>query len=51
MDLVALMRISRTISSLPGVNAAALMIGSATNKKLMRNAILLDRDGEVAGPN
>ena len=51
MDSVALMRISRTISSLPGVNAAALMIGSATNKKLMRNAILLDRDGEVAGPN
>jgi len=51
MDSVALMRISRTISSLPGVHAAALMIGSATNKKLMRNAVLLDRDGEVAGPN
>ncbi len=51
MDSVALMRISRTISSLPGVHAAALMIASATNKKLMRNAVLLDRDGEVAGPN
>ena len=51
MDSVALMRISRTISSLPGVHAAALMIGSATNKKLMRDAVLLDRDGEVAGPN
>ncbi len=51
LDSVALMRISRSISSLPGVHAAALMIGSAANKKLMRDAVLLDRDGEVAGPN
>jgi FdrA protein len=51
MDSVALMRISRAISSLPGVNAAALMIGSTTNKKLMRDAALLDHNGEAAGPN
>lgn len=51
MDSVVLMHISRTISTLPGVRAAALMIGSATNKKLMRDAVLLDRDGETAGPN
>ncbi len=51
MDSVALMRISRAISSLPGVNIAALMIGSATNKKLMRDAGLLDQNGEAAGPN
>lgn len=50
-DSVALMRISRSISALPGVETAALMIGSATNKKLMRDAGLLDGEGEAAGPN
>ena len=38
MDSVALMRISRSVSELPGVVTAALMIGSATNKTLMRDA-------------
>ena len=51
MDSVALMRISRSVSSLPGVITAALMIGSATNKKLMQDATLLNEDGEAAGPN
>ena len=50
-DSVALMRISRSVSALPGVAAAALMIGSATNRKLMRDADLLGADGEGAGPN
>jgi FdrA protein len=50
-DSVALMRISRAIDSLPGVEAAALMIGSATNRKLMQDAGLLDDEGRGAGPN
>lgn len=50
-DSVALMRISRSVSSLAGVEAAALMIGSATNKKLMQGADLLNSDGESAGAN
>ena len=51
MDSVALMRISASISSLAGVDAAALMIGSTSNKQLMRNAGLLNGDGESAGAN
>lgn len=51
MDSVALMRISRSVSELPGVVTAALMIGSATNKTLMRDAGLLDEVGEKAGAN
>jgi succinyl-CoA synthetase alpha subunit len=51
MDSVALMRISRNVSSQPGVQTAALMIGSATNKKLMQEAGLLNGDGEGAGAN
>jgi FdrA protein len=51
MDSVALMRISTSISSLAGVQTAALMIGSTTNKKLMRDAGLLNADSDLAGPN
>ena len=50
-DSVALMRISRAIAGLDGVVAAALMIGSATNRKLMEEAGLLATDGRSAGPN
>jgi FdrA protein len=50
-DSVALMRISRAVGALPGVEAAALMIGSATNRKLMQDAGLLNDDGRGAGPN
>jgi FdrA protein len=51
MDSVALMRISANISALAGVGAAALMIGSTTNKRLMRNVALLNTDGDKAGAN
>lgn len=51
MDSVALMRISRAVTALSGVDAAALMIGSTTNKRLMEDAGLLDADGGQAGPN
>jgi succinyl-CoA synthetase alpha subunit len=51
MDSVALMRISRAVSSLAGIETAALMIGSTTNKKLMRDAGLLNTDSDSAGAN
>ena len=51
MDSVALMRISRSVSSLPGVETAAFMIGSGTNKKLMQDAGLLNTDADGAGAN
>ncbi len=51
MDSVALMRLSRTIGDLPGIEQAALMIGSATNKSLMQQAGLLNENGEEAGAN
>jgi succinyl-CoA synthetase alpha subunit len=51
MDSVALMRISRAVSSLAGIETAALMIGSTTNKKLMRDAALLNADSDSAGAN
>lgn len=51
MDSVALMRISRAVSSLAGIETAALMIGSTTNKKLMRDAGLLNADSDSAGAN
>lgn len=51
LDSVALMRVSRRVSALPGVEAAALMIGTPSNKDLMREAGLLSPDGERAEPN
>lgn len=51
MDSVALMRISRAVSDVAGVEAAAMMIGSNTNKRLMEDAGLLDAEGKQAGPN
>ena len=50
-DSVALMRISRELGALPGVEAAALMIGTPSNKTLMREAGLLAPEGEQAGAN
>jgi FdrA protein len=50
-DSVALMRVSRSLAALPGVEGAALMIGTPSNKALMREAGLLDAEGESAGPN
>jgi FdrA protein len=51
MDSAALMRLSQTIAALPGIEQAALMIGSASNKHLMAAAGLLDASAESAGPN
>jgi FdrA protein len=48
-DSVALMRVARRLSELPGVEGAALMIGTPSNKALMRDARLLAAEGEQAG--
>jgi FdrA protein len=51
LDSVALMRVSRRLEALPGVEAAALMIGTPSNKALLRDAGLLAPEGEQATPN
>ncbi len=48
LDSVALMRISQTIAGLPGVEEAALMMGTPANKEIMAAAGLLDAQGEAA---
>ena len=49
LDSVALMRLSRRLAALPGVEGAALMIGSPSNKALLRDAGLLAAEGEAGG--
>ena len=51
LDSVALMRLSRRLAARPGIEDAALMIGSPSNKALLRDAGLLAAEGEAAGPN
>ena len=51
LDSVVLMRLSRRLAALPGIEGAALMIGSASNKALLRDAGLLASEGEQAGAN
>ena len=51
LDSVALMRVSRRVAALPGVENAALMIGTPANKALLRDAGLLATEGDAAGPN
>ena len=50
LDSVSLMRMSRTLSSLAGIVEAAVMIGSDTNKRLMRDSGLLQQASEGAKP-
>ena len=50
LDSVALMRTSRTIAALPGVEEAGLMIATPANKEILRAAGVLGEDGEHAGP-
>jgi FdrA protein len=51
LDSVALMRLSRRLAALPGVEGAALMIGSPSNKDLLRHANLLAAEGQAASTN
>lgn len=47
-DSVALMRISRVVSGLPGLEAASLMIGTPSNRDLLSESELLDAEGAKA---
>ena len=51
LDSVAALRLSRRLAALPGIEGAALMIGTPANKELLRDAGLLATDGERAGVN
>lgn len=51
LDSVALMRVSRRVAALAGVQEASLMMASPSNKELLRGAVLLEQAGEAAGPN
>ena len=51
LDSVALMRVSRRVATLAGVEAASLMIGTPSNRELLRGAGLLAPEGERAGEN
>ncbi len=48
LDSVALMRLSREIAGLPGVDDAALMMGSETNQRILEDAGLLAEAGRGA---
>ena len=48
LDSVALMRLSREIAALPGVEEAALMMGTPANMQIMADAGLLDEFGKAA---
>ncbi|MDA0652866.1 MAG: hypothetical protein O3C49_06270 [Proteobacteria bacterium] len=50
MDSVALMRFSRTIVELDGVEDAALMMGTPANRDILENAGLLSPEGAAAAP-
>lgn len=50
-DSVTLMRLSRAIEAVPGVHRAGTMMGTPTNRVLLKDAGLLTMDGEVASPN
>lgn len=47
MDSVALMRCSKDIAAMDGIEEAALMMGTPANRQIMADAGLLERDGEA----
>ena len=49
-DSIVLMRISRQIAALAGVEEAGLVIGTPANKDILQEARILGSDGEQAGP-
>ncbi|MGI9412072.1 MAG: acyl-CoA synthetase FdrA, partial [Hyphomicrobiales bacterium] len=48
LDSVALMRLSRTVAQMDGVEQAALMVGTPANIEIMADAGLLDATGRAA---
>jgi FdrA protein len=49
LDSVALMRLSRTIAAIEGVEEAALMMGTPANREIMTDAGLMAEAGQAAG--
>jgi FdrA protein len=50
LDSIVLMRISRVVAALPGVEEAGLFIGTPANKEILRDAGILGPEGEGAAP-
>ncbi len=51
LDSIVLMRISRQIAALPGVEEAGLIIGTPANKEILRDAGILGPEGDSAEPS
>ena len=51
LDSIVLMRISRQIAVLPGVEEAGLIIGTPANKAILREANILGPEGDAANPS
>jgi len=50
-DSVTLMRLTRDLEAIPGVTRVAAMMGTPQNRDLLREAGLLDAQGDRAGPS
>src|SRR5580700_8323790 len=50
LDSIVLMRISRQIAVLPGVEEAGLVVGTPANKDILREARILGPEGANADP-
>jgi FdrA protein len=50
LDSIVLMRISREVAAVPGVEEAGLIIGTPANKEILREAGILAPEGEQAEP-
>ena len=50
LDSIVLMRISRQIAALPGIEEAGLIIGTPANKEILRDAGILGPEGATAEP-
>ena len=50
LDSVALMRMSRTVAAMDGVEECGMMIATPANKRIMADAGVLGPEGEAAGP-
>ena len=51
LDSIVLMRISRQVAALPGVEEAGLIIGTPANKEILRDADILGLEGSSADPS
>ncbi len=50
LDSVALMRMSRTVAAMDGIEECGMMMATPANKRIMADAGVLGPDGEAAGP-